>query len=95
MAKKAVCLISGGLDSCVTSFIAKEQGYEIYALSFNYGQIHKKEVDCSHKIVQAVDAKDHIIIDIDFQQFAKSSLLHTSSESIQDHGLKDMGKEIP
>jgi len=95
MVKKAVCLISGGLDSCVTSFIAKEHGYEIYAISFNYGQLHKKEIDSSNKIAQAVRVKDHIMLDVDFQKFGKSSLLKTSSDSIQDHDLKDIGKETP
>jgi 7-cyano-7-deazaguanine synthase len=95
MVEKAVCLISGGLDSCVTSFIAKERGYEIYAISFNYGQLHKKELDCSNKIAQTVGVKDRIIIDIDFQKFGLFSLLNTSSASIQDHDLKDIGKEIP
>ncbi len=95
MVKKAVCLISGGLDSCVTSFIAKEQGYEIYAISFNYGQLHKKEIDSSNKIAQAVGVKDHIMLDVDFQKFGKSSLFKTSSDPIQDHDLKDIGKEIP
>lgn len=95
MVKKAVCLISGGLDSCVTSFIAKEQGYEIYAISFNYGQFHKKEIDSSNKIAQAVGVKDRIILDVDFQKFGIFSLLNTSSDSIQDHDLKDIGKEIP
>jgi len=95
MVKKAVCLISGGLDSCVTSFIAKEQGYEIYALSFNYGQLHKKELDCSNKIAQAVGVENRIILDVDFQKFGKSSLLNASADSIQDHNLKDITGEIP
>lgn len=95
MVKKAVCLISGGLDSCVTSFIAKEQGYEIYAISFNYGQLHKKELDCSNKIAQAVGVENRIILDVDFQKFGKSSLLDTSSDSIQDHNLKDIAREVP
>lgn len=95
MVKKAVCLISGGLDSCVTSFIAKEQGYEIYAISFNYGQLHNKELDCSNKITQAVGVKDHIMLNVDFHKFGGSSLLDKSYDSIQDHDLKDIGKEIP
>ena len=95
MVKKAVCLISGGLDSCVTSFIAKNNGYEIYALSFNYGQLHEKELFCTNKVAQAVGAKEHIIFDVDFQKFGGSSLLHKSSLSIQDHDLRDIGKGIP
>ena len=54
MTKKAVCLISGGLDSAVTAFIAKKHGYELYALSFRYGQRHTKELSCAKKIAKAV-----------------------------------------
>jgi 7-cyano-7-deazaguanine synthase len=95
MAKKAVCLISGGLDSCVTAFIAKKQGYDIYALSFQYGQRHAKELICAKKISKAVTAKDHLILTIDLQKFGKSSLFTASSQQIKNHPLNDIGKEIP
>ena len=49
MTKKAVCLISGGLDSYVAAFIAKKEGYSIYALSFFYGQRHKKELESANR----------------------------------------------
>ena len=48
--KKAIILISGGLDSGVVSAIAKNQNYELYGLSFDYGQRHKIEIDCAKKI---------------------------------------------
>ena len=95
MVKKAVCMISGGLDSCITSFIAKEDGYEIYAISFNYGQLHEKELFYANKISKAVGAKHHLILDIDFEKFTNSSLLSSSSQSIQDHSVNDIGKGIP
>ncbi len=95
MAKKAVCLISGGLDSCVVSFIAKEKGFGIYALSFQYGQLHKKELSCAKKIAEAVGAKNHIILDVDFNKIAGSSLLDASQDSIDNHDLKDVGRDIP
>jgi 7-cyano-7-deazaguanine synthase len=95
MAKKAICLISGGLDSCVTSFIAKEKGYEIYALSFRYGQIHKKELSCAKKVAEAVQAKKHIILDIDFNTIARSSLLNKSNDAIANHDVNEIGKTIP
>ena len=95
MVKKAVCLISGGLDSCVTAFIAKNEDYEIYALSFNYGQKHNKEIQCAKQIVSAVNAKRHIVFDIDLNRLGGSSLVDKSLEIPIDQNLKDIGKSIP
>ncbi|RLC54594.1 MAG: 7-cyano-7-deazaguanine synthase, partial [Chloroflexota bacterium] len=44
---RAVCLLSGGMDSCVSAFVAKNEGYTIYALTFNYGQRNRKEIECA------------------------------------------------
>jgi 7-cyano-7-deazaguanine synthase len=93
--KKAICLISGGLDSAVTAFIAKKQGYDLYALSFRYGQRHTKELSCAKRITKAVGVKDHIIFNIDLQKFGGSSLLTSSSRQIKNHALNDIGKTIP
>lgn len=95
MVKKAVCLISGGLDSAVTAFLARKQGYEIYALSFRYGQRHAKELLYAKKIGNAVCAKKHIILSINLEKFGGSSLLKNSSQRIKNHSLKDIGKKIP
>ena len=93
--KKAVCLISGGLDSCVTAFLAKKKGYELYALTVRYGQRHLKEITCAKKIAKAVGAKEHSIIDINLDQFGGSSLLKSSSQTIHHRSLKEIGKRIP
>ena len=93
--KKAVCLISGGLDSCTTAFIAKKNGYEIYSLSFDYGQRHGKEIECSKNIASSVDSKEHKIIHLDLSKFGGSSLVDKSKDLEKDHNLKDIGKEIP
>lgn len=95
MVKKAVCLVSGGIDSCVVSAIAKKQGYEIYALTFNYGQTHKKEIECAKKICTVLKVKKHIILDIDLKQFGGSSLTDSSLKIPEVDDIKKIGKNIP
>ena len=63
---KAVCLLSGGPDSATAAAHAKRMGYELYCLSFNYGQIATKEIESAQKIAEALGAKEHRIIDISF-----------------------------
>jgi len=63
---KAVCLVSGGPDSAVAAAIAKHEGYELYCLTFNYGQIATKELESAKKIAKALGAKKHRIVDITF-----------------------------
>ena len=74
---KAVCLLSGGMDSYVSAAIAKSKGYEIYAMSFNYGQRHCKEIDAAKKIAKELGVKDHIIIDVNLQNVFKSALTYS------------------
>jgi len=95
MGKKAVCLLSGGIDSCVSAFIAKQEGYELYALSFDYHQRHNKELNSAKKIALALNAEDHIIFDLDLEKFGKSSLTDFNLKPERDHKIKDIGKKIP
>lgn len=95
MVKKAVCLISGGLDSAVSAFIAKDNGYELFALSFVYGQRHNKEIQYAKKIANILDVKKHMIFDINIGQFGGSSLVDESIAPEIDHKLEDIGKNIP
>jgi len=71
--KKAVCLVSGGIDSFLTAKIAKDNGYEIYLLTFDYGQKARKEIECAKKIAKFLNAKEHIILKINLS-FLKSAL---------------------
>jgi 7-cyano-7-deazaguanine synthase len=93
--KKAVCLISGGLDSCVTAFTAKSKGFEIYALTFCYGQKHSKELISAEKIAENLGCVDHIVFNLDLDVFGGSSLLDEKIEVEQDHKLDRIGEEIP
>lgn len=92
--KKAVCLISGGLDSTVTAYIAKNKGYDIYTITFRYGQRHKKEIDSAEKISKKINSKKHIIFDINLSKFGGSSLVD-KKKKIEENKLKDIGKKIP
>jgi len=95
MVKKAVCLLSGGLDSSVAAYLAKNQGYEIYALTIKYGQRHKKEIDSAKQIARLLNAKKHVIIDLNLKKFGGSSLTDKSIEIETDRKMKDIGKKIP
>ena len=92
---RAVCLISGGLDSCVSAYIAKDEGFEIYALSFYYGQRHDKEIISAKKVAEEIGAKKHIVFDLDLSVFGGSSLVNKKEKLELDHELEDIGKKIP
>ena len=85
---KAVVLLSGGLDSATTAAIAIAEGYEAIALSFNYGQRHKKELEAAKKIAEALKIKEHFITDINLSQWGGSSLTDESM-SIPNEGVQD------
>ena len=72
--EKAVVLLSGGLDSSTVLAIAKSNGYEIYALSFSYGQRHKVELDQAKQVAESIGVKEHVIADIDLRRFGGSAL---------------------
>lgn len=72
--KKAVVLLSGGLDSATCCAVARSEGYEIFALSFSYGQRHSIELDCASKIAFFCGALQHQVANIDLRAFGGSSL---------------------
>ena len=72
--RKAVVLLSGGLDSATTLAIAKADGYEPYALSFEYGQRHAAELAAARRIAAAIGVREHIVSRIDLRAFGGSAL---------------------
>lgn len=72
--KKAVVLLSGGIDSSTTALIAKAEGYDIYALSFDYGQRHKIELISAEKVAKYIGVKEHLIISFDMRKIGGSAL---------------------
>jgi len=72
--KRAVVLLSGGLDSATVLAIAHNQGYELYALSFSYGQRHIIELDAARRVATAIGVADHRVAAIDLRVFGGSAL---------------------
>jgi len=72
--KKAIVLVSGGLDSSTVMAIAKSEGYHIYSLSFNYGQRHSYELDAARHIAEVIGVVRHLVIDIDLRKIGGSAL---------------------
>ena len=92
--KKAVALASGGLDSSTVLAIAQKQGFEVHALSFDYGQRHRRELEAAGKIVQALGVKEHIIARIDLRAFGGSALT-SAIEVPKNRNIEDLPAEIP
>ncbi|WP_374334930.1 7-cyano-7-deazaguanine synthase QueC [Leeia sp.] len=78
MNRKAVVLLSGGLDSATVLAMVKAQGFEVYALSFDYGQRHRAELDAAAKVARALGAADHRVVKLDLSLFGGSALTDTS-----------------
>jgi 7-cyano-7-deazaguanine synthase len=74
MTRKAVLLLSGGLDSATCLALARAEGYETYALSFRYGQRHAVELDAARRLAQVLGAKEHRLADLDLRLFGGSAL---------------------
>ncbi len=72
--KKAVVLLSGGVDSATTLAIARAEGYDCHALSFAYGQRHDRELESAKRVAQALGAKEHLILTLDLRAIGGSAL---------------------
>lgn len=91
---KAVVLLSGGLDSTTTLAIAKQLGYELYALSAKYGQRHEIEIEFAKQIAQTFGVRRHSIVEIDLRLFGGSALTD-DIEVPKNRTLEELGNEIP
>ena len=88
MARKAVVLLSGGLDSTTVLAKAIDDGYDVYALSFNYGQRHSVELEAARRVAEAYKVARHVVCDIDLTVFGGSALhlRHRGAEACIGNG---------
>ena len=86
----AVILLSGGLDSMVTAAIARESGYEVHALTIDYGQRHRRELDSAKAIAARLGVARHVMLPLDLRRFGGSAL--TADIAVPKGGV---GDDIP
>jgi 7-cyano-7-deazaguanine synthase len=92
--RKAVCLLSGGLDSATCLAYARREGYECYALSFDYGQRHRIELDAARRVAACFGAARHVVARISLDAFGGSAL--TAEIPVpKARSLTEMGHGIP
>lgn len=94
MTKKAIALLSGGMDSVTAAAMIKSQGYEIYALTVSYGQRHSREIESAKRLAIWLGAKEHEVIDLPISRLLKSSLTNPE-EDVKSKNEMTIGSSIP
>ena len=93
-ARRAVCLLSGGLDSSICLAVARRDGFELYALSFDYGQRHRVELEAAARVAKSLGVAEHLVARIDLRMFGHSAL--TGDIAVpKGRGIHEMSSEIP
>ena len=92
--RSAVVLLSGGLDSATTAAIARHDGYEIYALSIDYGQRHRFELEAARRVAKSLGAARHVVVSVGLDQFGGSALTDQIDVPL-DRGDDEIAHGIP
>jgi len=93
--KKAVVLVSGGLDSATVLAIAKSEGFSCYALSFDYGQRHRIELEAARRVTAAAGVTDHLVIHADLTAIGGSALTSDDIDVPKSRNISEMASSIP
>ena len=92
---KAVILLSGGLDSSTVLYQAKADGYECYAISFDYQQRHRRELQSADAIARCANVKEHQVVSFDLRQWGGSALTDDSMDLPEHRCVDQMSQDIP
>jgi len=92
---KAVILLSGGLDSSTVLYQAKADGYECYAISFDYQQRHRKELESARKIAECAGVVEHQVVNFDLTLWGGSALTDKRLDLPRNRSLETMAESIP
>ncbi|MEV0731899.1 7-cyano-7-deazaguanine synthase QueC [Polymorphospora sp. NPDC050346] len=93
--RKAVVLLSGGLDSATVLAMALREGYKAYALSFRYGQRHTVELDAASAVAKHLGVREHVIAEIDLRAFGGSALTDDGIAVPHYGGTEELSQDIP
>lgn len=93
MTKKAIALLSGGMDSVTAAAMVKQRGYDIYALTVSYGQRHAREIESAKRLAIWLGAKEHEVVDLPISRLLKSALMNPDEDVTSDE--KTIGTHIP
>ncbi|HXT18735.1 MAG TPA: 7-cyano-7-deazaguanine synthase QueC [Gemmatimonadaceae bacterium] len=94
-ARKAVLLLSGGLDSTTLLAYALEEGFDVHAMTFRYGQRHATEIESARRVAARYDVRDHVVADIDLRTFGGSALTNTAIDVPKDRDVSVHETGIP
>jgi 7-cyano-7-deazaguanine synthase len=92
---KAVILLSGGLDSSTVLYQAKADGCKCYAISFDYQQRHRRELEAAKAIAHSASVADHQLVSFDLRLFGGSALTDDTIDLPQERSLSEMAQNIP
>jgi len=94
VSKRAVVLLSGGIDSATAAAVARDEAYELHALTFRYGQRHAREVESAKRLAGAFGTKQHLLLDLDLRQIGGSALTDQIPVP-KGRGVEEIGAGIP
>jgi len=92
---EAIVLLSGGLDSATALAFAIEKGYDVVALTFDYGQKHKRELESARKIARHFKVKEHIVVPLSLGKLLRSSLTQKGLEMPEGRSDEEISEGIP